>query len=207
MVSFLVNSYMKKNRKKKKRIKKNYDIKVLRERWKIQRFDPQKHYAKVGACVGIAGVLVLILTLVMLLNFVWEFGGIYDPIGEDEAILKTAQFKRYSLHRRQITIILTNNERVYISRGLYYGRLDSDLDELAPEATLHFKFNSSGQVLEIRTDQKEILNFDFTQKLLIRMSIIIIILTIATLVILILTIIDLWKKIVIQKVFSSAMHL
>ncbi len=154
-------------KKRKKREKKTYDIKKLKEKWKQQRFDKKKYFDKMKTIV--AGIAAIVLAFfAVLMCFVV---GIYEPIDKEEATAYSVQFEYYSANLSRSGawdryIKSTTQERIDIPDSYVRGEqnIENDLRKLEPNTTLYLKAHNDGTVLEIRTEHKEILNFDYAQK-------------------------------------------
>ena len=150
-------------KKGKKRKKKIYDVKALQEKWKLERFDEKKHYAKMSTIAAIIGAI-LLASLAIFSCFVV---GIYEPIDKEETIIRTVEFDHYSSYfsnwsgRTHRYIELTNGERIWI----YVGgeNLANSLRALSPGTILTLRLHPDGTILEISTETKELLKFDGAQ--------------------------------------------
>ena len=80
----------KRKKYKKRPPKKIYNIKQLKEKWKQQRFNEKKHYAKMETVVGIVGMVALICFAVLC--FICAN---HQPIEYDQAIPYSALFEKY----------------------------------------------------------------------------------------------------------------
>jgi hypothetical protein len=164
-------------KKRKKRQKKIYDKKVLEEKWKLQRFDEKKYFDKMGTILAIIGAVVLV-SFAILSCFVV---GIYKPIDKEDAITCSKEFQDFHSYFSKnsgydYSIELSNNERRSIPDEYFNGKLENDLRQLPTGTILDFKLHPDGTILEIKAEQKEILNFDYAQKQLLKTSIFIFVL-------------------------------
>ena len=164
-------------KKRKKRQKKIYDVKVLQEKWKLQRFDEKKYFDKMRTIIAIIGAVIL-ASFAILSCFVV---GIYKPIDKEDAITCSKEFQDYHSYFSKVSgynysIELSNNERRTIPNEYFGETLENDLKQLSPGTILDFKLHPDGTILEIKTEQKEILNFDYAQKQLFKTSIFIFVL-------------------------------
>ena len=162
-------------KKRKKRQKKIYDTKVLEEKWKLQRFDKKKYFDKMRTIVAIIGAVVLTIFFVLSCFVV----GVYKPIDKEEALTCSKEFQTFHSYFSKTTginysIELSNNERISIPDEFF--AIEDDLRQLSPGTVLEFKIHPDGTILEIKTEQKEILNFDYAQKQLLKTSIFIFVL-------------------------------
>ena len=162
-------------KKRKKRQKKIYDKKVLEEKWKLQRFDEKKYFDKMRTILAIIGAVVLTIFFVLSCFVV----GVYKPIDKEEALTCSKEFQTFYSYfsgttGRNYFIELSNNERISIPDEFF--AIEDDLRQLSPGTVLEFKLHPDGTILEIKTEQKEILNFDYAQKQLLKKSIFIFVL-------------------------------
>ena len=162
-------------KKRKKRQKKIYDKKVLEEKWKLQRFDEKKYFDKMRTIVAIIGAVVLTIFFVLSCFVV----GVYKPIDKEDALTCSKEFQTFYSYFSKTTgrnyfIKLSNNERISIPDEFF--AIEDDLRQLSPGTVLEFKLHPDGTILEIKTEQKEILNFDYAQKQLFKTSIFIFVL-------------------------------
>lgn len=193
-------------KKRKKRQKKIYSVKELRKKWKMERFDERRYQAKVSTIVFMICAIVLVGYAVWVL-----FGlGIYEPIKPEDAICRSVQFESYhsssSRYYGGAYIKLTNQESVYLSGDYTYANmaLEEELYKLEPDTTLYLKLNEYGTVLEIKTAQKEILSFDYAQKQMRKISIIIFVIGILALLGAIACAVYAMIKIIKHKVFAPS---
>lgn len=155
-------------KKRKRRQRKTYKLKALRKKRQLQRSD------KINTIFAIIGAVVL-AALAVLSFFVI---GIYNPIDKEDAVSCSKEFQRLrSYYSTSIVsnyyIEFSNNERSFIPDTYFIGKqnIANDLRQLSPGTVLDFKFHPDGTILEIKSEQKEILNFDYAQKQLFKMSI------------------------------------
>ena len=189
-------------KKGKKRKKKIYDVKALQEKWKLERFDEKKHYAKMSTIAAIIGAI-LLASLAIFSCFVV---GIYEPIDKEETIIRTVEIDHYSSFssrgRTQRYIELTNEERIWI----YVGgeNLANSLRALSPGTILTLRLHPDGTILEISTETKELLKFDGAQDELRTESIFWFVVGIVMFLGAIPCVAYSWIKIVKHKVFSPS---
>lgn len=186
-------------KKPKKRQKKIYDVKVLEEKRKLQRFDEKKYFDKMRTIAAIIGAVIL-ASLAIFTCFVVR---IYEPIDKEAAVIRTVEFDHYSSYssrgRIQRYIELTNEERIWI----YVGgeNLANSLRALSPGTILTLRLHPDGTILEISTESKELLNFDSTQNKLRTESIFWVVVGIIMFLGMIPCVVYAWIKIVKYKVF------
>lgn len=164
-------------KKRKKRQKKTHNIKELREKWKLQRFDEKKYFDKMRTILAIIGAVVLV-SFAILSCFVV---GIYKPIDKEDAITCSKEFQDFHSYFSKTSgynyyIELSNNERRSIPDEYVNRKLENDLRQLPTGTILDFKLHPDGTILEIKAEQKELLNFDYAQKQLFKTSIFIFVL-------------------------------
>ena len=198
----------KRKKYKKRPPKKIYDIKQLKEKWKQQRFNEKKHYAKMETVVGIVGMVALICFA--LLCFICAN---HQPIEYDQAIPYSALFEKYYTRYNfkggsTKCIKFTNQDSKSLPDFYFFGEQspNADLEALPKGTTLDLKLHPDGDVLEIKAGDKEILNFDYAQKQLQKRSIFFLVMGILSCAGIIPCAIYVWKKIVIEKVFSRAVQ-
>ena len=80
----------KRKKYKKRPPKKIYDIKQLKEKWKQQRFNEKKYYAKMGTVSAIVSIIALVFFAILCFVI-----ANYQPIEYEEAIPFSAQFEKY----------------------------------------------------------------------------------------------------------------
>ena len=198
----------KRKKYKKRPPKKIYDIKQLKEKWKQQRFNEKKHYAKMETVMGIVGMVAVICFAVLC--FICAN---HQPIEYDQAIPYSAQFEKYYTRYRNNGgsteyIEFTNKESKPLSDLYFFGDQSPKvaLEALPKGTTLDLKLHPDGDVLEIKAGDKEILNFDYAQKQLQKRSICFLVLGILSCAGIIPCAIYVWKKIVREKVFSRTVQ-
>jgi len=191
-------------KKRKKRQKKIYNVKELQEKWKLQRFDEKKYYDRMRTILAIIGASILLFSAIISCFVI----GIYKPIKKEEAICRSAQFHSYhsyitktSSHRY---IKLDNQESINIPKTYH---IENDLQVLEPNTTLTLKLHQDGTVLEIKTAQKEILNFDYAQKQLLKRSIFIFVLGILCFLGMVACTVYAMIKIIRYKVFAPSKNI
>ena len=160
----------KKRRSRKKRYKKAYDIKVLRARWKLQRFDPKRRDAIMKTIISI--IWAVFFTIVSVFGVFVH--GIYKPIDRSNAESYTVEFDYFDIYHRhrshsQESLVLTNGEKIWLPHVYFVGdeNLYYELHEIESQIPLIIKQHPNGTVLEISYglgEQQEILNFDYAQK-------------------------------------------
>lgn len=187
----------------KKRKKKIYDVKVLREKWKLERFDEKKYNAKISTIAAIMGAI-LLASLAVVSCFVV---GIYEPIDKEDSVLCSVEFDHYSSYssrhgRMRRYIELTNKERM----SIYVGgeNLANSLRALSPGTVLSLRLHPRGTILEISTESEELLNFDNAQDELRTESIFWFVVGIVMFLGAIPCVAYSWIKIVKHKVFSPS---
>ena len=198
----------KRKKYKKRPPKKIYDIKQLKEKWKLQRHNEKKFQAKMATVLGFVGIVLLIGLAVLCF-----ITANYQPIEYDQASSYSAAFEKYRLYHRtrggtRRYIEFTNGDSKSLSNIYFYGEqtIKADLEALPQGTTLHLKLHPDGEVLEIKAGDKEILNFDYAQKQLQKRSIFFLVMGILSCAGIIPCAIYVWKKIVREKVFSRAVQ-
>ena len=198
----------KRRRYKKRPPKKIYDIKKLKEKWKLQRFNKKKFYAKMETVSAIVGIIALVFFAILC--FVCAN---YQPIEYEEAIPYSAQFEkyytRYSYKGGSTECIkFTNQDSKSLSDFYFYGDQSphADLKALPQGTLLDLKLHPIGEILEIKAGDKEILNFDYAQKQLQKRSISFFIVGILLCLVTIPLTLYAWKKIFKEKAFSRAVQ-
>lgn len=198
----------KRKKYKKRPPKKIYDIKQLKEKWKLQRHNEKKFQAKMATVLGFVGIVLLIGLAVLCF-----ITANYQPIEYDQASSYSAAFEKYRLYHRtrggtRRYIEFTNGDSKSLSNIYFYGEqiIKDDLEALPQGTTLHLKLHPDGEVLEIKAGDKEILNFDYAQKQLQKRSIFFLVMGILSCTGIIPCAIYVWKKIVREKVFSRAVQ-
>ena len=216
----------KRKKYKKRPPKKIYDIKQLKEKWKLQRHNEKKFQAKMATVLGFVGIVLLIGLAVLCF-----ITANYQPIEYDQASSYSAAFEKYRLYHRtrggtRRYIEFTNGDSKSLSNIYFYGEqtIKADLEALPQGTTLHLKLHPDGEVLEIKAGDKEILNFDYAQKQLQKRSIFFLVMGILSCAGIIPCVIYVWKRFskkksfrglynfidhrsIIQKATLSAMHL
>ncbi len=198
----------KRKKYKKRPPKKTYDIKQLKEKWKLQRFNEKKYYAKMGTFLGFAWIVLLIGFAV----FCFIVAN-YQPIEYDQAIPYSALFEKYYTRYNfkggsTKCIKFTNQDSKSLPDFYFFGEQspNADLEALAKGTTLNLKLHPEGAVLEIKAGDKEILNFDYAQRQLQKRAIFFLVLGILSCVGIIPCVIYVWKKIFKEEVFSRAVQ-
>ena len=198
----------KRKKYKKRPPKKIYDIKQLKEKWKQQRFNEKKHYAKMETAVGIVGMVALICFAVLC--FICAN---HQPIEYDQAIPYSAQFEKYYTRYNfkggsTKCIKFTNQDSKWLPDFYFFGEQspNADLEALAKGTTLNLKLHPEGTVLEIKAGDKEILNFDYAQQQLQKRSICFLVLGILSAFGVIPCVMYIHKKIFKERVFSRAVQ-
>ncbi len=198
----------KRKKYKKRPPKKIYDIKQLKEKWKLQRYNEKKFQAKMATVLGFVGIVLLIgLSVLCFIT------ANYQPIEYDQASSYSAAFEKYRLYHRtrggtRRYIEFTNGDSKSLSNIYFYGEqtIKADLEALPKGTTLDLKLHPGGYVLEIKTDDKEILNFDYAQEQLQKRSIFFLVMGILSCTGIIPCVIYVWKKIFKEEVFSRAVQ-
>ena len=203
------NVPQKRKKYKKRPPKKIYDIKQLKEKWKQQRFNEKKYYAKMGTVAGIVGMVALIGFAVLC--FICAN---HQPIEYDQAISYSAQFEKYYTRYNfkggsKECIKFTNQDSKSLPDFYFFGNQNpnADLETLAKGTTLNLKLHPDGEILEIKAGDKEILNFDYAQKQLQKRSICVLVFGILAALGVIPCVMYTYKKIFKEKVFSRAVQL
>lgn len=198
----------KRKKYKKRPPKKIYDIKQLKEKWKLQRHNEKKFQAKMGTFLGFVGIVLLIGLAVLCF-----ITANYQPIEYDQASSYSAEFEEYRTYHKvrggtHRHIKFTNGDSKSLSSFYVYGEqtIKDDLDALPQGTTLHLKLHPDGEVLEIKAGDKEILNFDYAQRQLQKRAIFFLVLGILSCTGIIPCAIYVWKKIFKEKVFSRAVQ-
>ena len=192
-------------KKRKKRKKKTYNIKELQEKWKLQHFDEKKYFDKMRTILAIIGAVVLV-SFAILSCFVV---GIYKPIDKEDAITCSKEFQDFHSYFSKTSgynysIELSNNERRSIPDEYFNEKLENDLRQLPTGTILDFKLHPDGTILEIKAEQKEILNFDYAQKQLFKTSIFIFVLGILCFLGMVACTVYALIKIIKDKVFETS---
>jgi hypothetical protein len=195
-------------KKRKKRQKKTYNLKELQEKWKLQRFDEKKYYDRMRTILAIIGAVVLV-SFAILSCFVV---GIYKPIDKEDAITCSKEFQDFHSYFSKnsgydYSIELSNNELRSIPDEYFNGKLENDLRRLSPGTILDFKMHPDGTILEIKVGQKEILNFDYAQKQLLKRSIFIFVLGILCFLGMVACTVYAMIKIIRYKVFAPSKNI
>ena len=202
------------SKKRKKRYKKSHDIKVLKARWKLERFDPKRRDDIMKTIIAIIWLIIFTFTSVLTI-FVW---GIYEPIDKEDAVSRSVEFDRfdvyYSRRHNNKYIVLTNGEKIFLPGVYFVGDtsyyLYDDLRSIEHGTPLELKLHPDGTVLEISTElvgHKEILNFDYSQKKLFEQSVFFFVLGILSGLGAIALIFYAWKMIVKRKVFVPSKNI
>lgn len=193
---------------KKRPPKKIYDIRQLKEKWKLQRHNEKKFQAKMATVLGLVWIVLLIGFAVLC--FILSN---YQPIEYDKAISYSVAFEKYRLYHRtrggtRRYIEFANGDSKSLSNIFFYSEqtIKADLEALPKGTTLDLKLHPDGDVLEIKAGDKEILNFDYAQKQLQKRSIFFLVMGILSCAGIIPCAIYVWKKIVGEKVFSRAVQ-
>ena len=150
----------------KKRKKKNYSVKALQEKWKQERFDLKKYYAKFNTILAIVFAVLLIASGLFI--FICSLVS-YTPIEIDEAISESIEFERLLVryrglrNTRRTEIIVSTDQREITLPRIYPNSVERALRALPKGSILDVKFDTSGTIVEIKSSGKEILNFDVAQ--------------------------------------------
>lgn len=198
----------KRKKYKKRPPKKIYDIKQLKEKWKQQRFNEKKYYAKMGTVLGVFGIVLLIGFAVISFTL-----ANYQSIEYDQAISYSAQFEKYYTrytYKGGSTecIKFTNQDSKSLPDFYFFGEQSPNaaLEALSKGTTLNLKLHPNGEILEIKAGDKEILNFNYAQKQLQKRSIFFLVMGILSCAGIIPCAIYVWKKIFKEEVFSRAVQ-
>ena len=198
----------KRKRYKKRPQKKIYDVKKLKEKWKSQRFNEKKFNAKMNTVSVIVGIIALVSFAVLC--FICAN---YQPIEYAEAIPYSAQFEKYYTRHSYKggsteCIKFKNQDSKSLPDIYFYGNQSphADLKALLQGTTLDLKLHPNGEILEIKSGDKEILNFDFAQEQLHKRSICFLVLGVLSCAGIIPCAIYVWRKIFKEKVFSRAVQ-
>lgn len=154
----------------KKRKKKTYSVKALQEKWKQERFDVKKYYAKANTVLAIVSAVLLIA--LGLFAFIGSLVS-YTPIEIDEAISESIELERFLVrrsggrHSHRRAIIVSTDQREITLPNIYPGSVERALNALPKGSILDVKFDTSGTIVEIKSSGKEILNFDVAQEKLL----------------------------------------
>lgn len=198
----------KRKKYKKRPPKKIYDIKQLKEKWKQQRFNEKKFYAKMETVSAIVGIIALVFFAILC--FVCAN---YQPIEYEKAIPYSAQFEKYYTrytYKGGSTecIKFTNQDSKSLPDFYFFGEQSPNaaLEALSKGTTLNLKLHPNGEILEIKAGDKEILNFNYAQKQLQKRSIFFLVMGILSCAGIIPCAIYVWKKIFKEEVFSRAVQ-
>jgi len=163
---------------RKKRYRKSYNVKDLKRRWALQRFDPKRRDAII---ITISKILFSMIFAFIFVLFVF-IGGIYKPIDMENAVSRSVEFDKLHVYHSfrgsyRYYMVLTNGEKLQLPRIYIMGAedLDKDLEHIESGTPLNLKLHPDGTILEISTDfvgYREILNFDHAQKKLFEQSVI-----------------------------------
>ena len=154
----------------KKRKKKTYSVKALQEKWKQERFDVKKYYAKANTILAI--VSAVLLMALGLFTFIGSLVS-YTPIEIDEAISESIELERFLVRRsglrntRRTEIIVSTDQRELVLPNIYPNSVEKALSALPKGSILDVKLDTSGTIVEIKSSGKEILNFDVAQEKLL----------------------------------------
>ena len=191
-------------RNRKRRQKKTYRLKELEERWKQENFDEKKLHARIGTIGALLGAFLLAF-LFIISCFI---GGLYQPIEKEEAVSREVQLERFGHYRSRHSrlthyLVLTDGTRIYLPDTYFRGNqsIKSALEALPTGTTLHLKSHPDGTVLEIKTETKEILNFDTAQEQQFQSSVFTLIIGILSFLGMIPCVVYAWIKIFRDKVF------
>lgn len=157
-------------RKRQKRQKKTYDLKVLQEKWALERFDEKKYQARIATVVALICAACLLVMGILTCVFVP-----YTPIAREDATYISASYNGYhTYHRRgreSLYLMFTDRERLLLSRAYTNNDLKDRLAALDAGTEMQILLSPDNEIIEIKAAETEILNFDHAQKKLQRQGI------------------------------------
>ena len=137
-----------------------------KKRNKLNKHTDQSIFKRPIDAIMDSGIgMIVCATLGALLALVFIFlAGNYEPTARAEAVAFTGEYLKYESYRNTRCVVFSDGSKQYLYPHTETAEFQEHMETLPIGTVLHLSINpNTDDVLEIRTDTEELLNFDVEQ--------------------------------------------